>query len=212
MKSIDNNKHPLLILLSSPSGGGKTTLCRMLLQDFPDMFYSISCTTRDARSGEVDGKHYFFLSEEEFKTRIEQGFFIEYARVHNHWYGTPAEPIYKNLALGKDVLLQIDVQGADRIRNFLKSSSASSISFQQFVDIFIMPPSIEEIKVRLEKRGEDSRETIEKRLLNARHEMEQWDKYKYVVMNDDLMLAYQRLKAIITAEHCRVIKRDERNE
>ncbi len=201
-----NVEHPLLILLSSPSGGGKTTLCRMLLNEFPEMFYSISCTTRKMRPGEIDGKHYFFLSEEEFNNRAKNGFFLEYAMVHNHWYGTPAEPIYQNLARGKDVLLQIDVQGAERIRCFLKNNPSCSILPEQFVDIFIMPPSLEEIRMRLQKRGEDSNETIERRLINAEFEMQQWNKYKYVIVNDDLTLAYNKLKAIITAEHCRVIK------
>jgi guanylate kinase len=128
--------------------------------------------------------------------------------VHNYWYGTPAEPIYSNLALGKDVLLQIDVQGAERIRAFIKDSTSCPIIPQQFVDIFIMPPSLEEIKKRLERRGEDSKETIERRIVNAQRELEQWNEYKYIIVNDNLTLAYQKLKAIITAEHCKVLKKN----
>lgn len=195
---------PLCIVISSPSGGGKTTLCSRLLREFPSMVYSISCTTRAPRPGEVEGKNYYFLTEPEFKRRVKAGDFLEYARVHDHWYGTPKQLIEKALNEGRDALLVIDVQGAERIRALI-SGSASDILKTALVDIFVVPPNINALRQRLAGRGQDTEETIALRLANAEKEMACRDRYKYVIINDRLDDAYERLKNIIQAEHARVV-------
>ena len=168
------------------------------------MAYSVSCTTRAPRPGEVDGKHYFFLPEQEFRKRIEAGFFLEYAQVHGHWYGTPLHPIEQSLEAGKDVILAIDVQGAGRIRTLI-SGAALAILKMAFVDVFIIPPSIKVLKQRLEGRGQDAEETIRRRLADSEQELACWQGYRYAIVNDKLDEAYARLRAIIEAEHCRVM-------
>jgi guanylate kinase len=199
-KMVRDLSHPLCIVLSSPSGGGKTTLCARLLGEFPAMMYSISCTTRAPRPGEVEGNNYYFLAEPEFKRRVKAGFFLEYARVHEHWYGTPKEPIETALKAGRDVLLAIDVQGAERIRSLI-SGSASDILKASFVDVFIVPPSLDVLKRRLEGRGQDTAETIATRLAGAEKELACIDQFKHVLVNERLDAAYDRLRAIIKAEH-----------
>lgn len=164
------------------------------------MVYSISCTTRSPRPGEVEGKNYYFLNEPEFKRRVAAGFFLEYARVHEHWYGTPRQPIEDALRAGRDVVLAIDVQGTERIRSLIKGP-ASAILKQAFVDIFIVPPSIAALKQRLAGRGQDTEETIALRLANAEKELACRDRYQHVIVNDRLDQAYDRLKAVIRAEH-----------
>ena len=196
---------PLCLVLSSPSGGGKTTLCERLLEEFPALVYSISCTTRPPRPGEVDGKHYYFLTEPEFQRRVAAGFFLEYARVHEHWYGTPRQCIEDALQAGRDVILAIDVQGAERIRDLI-AGSAAAILKQAFVDIFIVPPSLAALKQRLAERGQDTEETMALRLANAEKELACRNRYKHVIVNDRLDEAYARLKAVIRAEHERAVK------
>ncbi len=191
---------PLCLVLSSPSGGGKTTLCERLLAEFPAMVYSISCTTRPPRPGEVEGKHYFFLTEPEFQRRVAAGFFLEQARVHEHWYGTPRQRVEEALRAGQDVVLAIDVQGADRIRTLI-AGSASAILKRALVDIFIVPPSLAALERRLAGRGQDTAETMALRLANAEKELACRDRYQHVIVNDRLDAAYERLKAVIRAEH-----------
>lgn len=197
---------PLCIVLSSPSGGGKTTLCSLLLAEFPATVYSVSCTTRPPRRGETEGRHYFFLAEPEFRRRIGEGFFLEYARVHGHWYGTPRRRIEQALLAGRDALLAIDVQGAERIRASIAAPAAdrtANLLQKAFVDIFIAPPSVETLRQRLQARGQDEPGVIRRRLLNAEREMACRDRYSHVIINDRLEDAYARLKAIILAERAR---------
>lgn len=194
----------LLIVMSAPSGAGKTTLCRRLLEDDPRLACSISCTTRAPRPGETDGAHYYFLSEPEFARRAEAGYFLEHAEVHGHRYGTPRGFVEATLAEGRDVLLNIDVQGAARIRTWVFGPAGEPLR-AAFVDVFVTPPSLEALAARLGGRGQDAADEIAKRLHNAAGEMRQWRDYRYLVVNDALEDAVARLRAIRLAEHCRVI-------
>ncbi|MFN2351214.1 MAG: guanylate kinase [Kiritimatiellia bacterium] len=194
----------MLLLLSAPSGGGKTTLCCRLREEFPDIFYSISCTTRRPRQGEVDGRDYFFLDMEEFRRRADRGALLESALVHDYAYGTPRAPVEEALRAGRDVLMDIDVQGAARIRDLLRREPQSLLG-RSYVDVFIMPPDEATLRRRLEGRAQDDAATIERRLHNALEEMRWLDQYQYALVNDNLEAAYDRLRAILLAEHCRVI-------
>lgn len=180
-----------LFILSAPSGGGKSTLCRALLTHFPDLQYSVSFTTRVPRQGEREGKDYRFISPPEFERMIEQGKWAEWAKVHGNYYGTSADDIENHLSVGRDVLLDIDVQGTAQILKRYPDS----------VSIFIMPPSMDELKVRLEKRGTDIRETIKRRLAEAENEIRQKDRYRHVVINDQLEHAIEVLIGIIRKYH-----------
>jgi len=180
-----------LFILSAPSGTGKSTLCRAILTHFHTLQYSVSHTTRAPRKGECEGRDYRFISLAEFERMIEQGKWAEWAKVHGNYYGTSADDIGNHLSAGRDVLLDIDVQGAAQI---LKR-------FPDSVPIFIMPPSMDELKVRLEKRGTDSRETIKRRLAEAESEIKQKDRYRHVVINDQLEHAIEALIGIIREYH-----------
>lgn len=195
-------KNPLLVVVSAPSGAGKTTLCRMLLHEFRRMAPSVSCTTRARRKGEVDGRDYFFLAAAEFNKRLRRKAFLETASVHGHCYGTPRGPVVKALARGLDVLMAIDVQGARMIRNAVENGTDKSLK-AAFVDIFVVPPSLNELKRRLLKRGQDNPEEISIRLKNAASEMRYWRDFRYVVVNDRLEQAYEEMRSIVIAEHCR---------
>ncbi|MEO2065726.1 MAG: guanylate kinase [Desulfurobacteriaceae bacterium] len=183
----------LLIVISAPSGTGKTTLTHMLLKEFPNMEFSISFTTRKPRPGEVNGKDYWFISREEFLRRIEEGDFLEWAEVYGNLYGTSKSQVLKALNEGKDVLLDIDTQGALQVKE----------NFPEAVLIFILPPSLEELERRLKNRGTDPEEVIEKRLKVAREEIKRAKFYDYIVVNDVLEVAYNKLKSIISAEKCK---------
>ena len=186
-----------MLAISAPSGAGKSTLCNKLVDDFPRIVYSISCTTRPPRGDEKDGEHYYFLSKKEFKTRIKNGEFLEYAKVHGNYYGTLEDTVLYTMEQGKHILLDIDVQGVAQIRESIKSLALNHPIRQGFVDIFILPPSTEELKRRLRGRGTDSNEVIQKRLHNAQTEMDQAGLYSCQIVNDDLELAYTELKEII---------------
>ncbi len=188
------------MVVSAPSGAGKTTLCERLLAEFTGMAYSVSCTTRPARPGEMDGRSYVFMDEPEFKRRIEAGEFLEHAEVHGCWYGTSRRDVEDALAAGRDVLMDIDVQGAASIRSLALAAPGSALG-RAYVDIFIMPPDIGTLEQRLRGRGKDSDDVIRKRLRNAVREMERQGEYRYSIMNDSLDKAYARLRAIIIAEH-----------
>jgi len=175
-------------ILSAPSGAGKTTLCRAILERFPDLGYSVSHTTRPPRPGEKDGVDYFFISTEEFQKRLEQNRWAEWARVHDNFYGTNADFLETRAAAGRDVLLDIDVQGA---RQILARYPEKTVA------IFIMPPSLTALKERLTGRSADSPEQIEKRLRNAADEMAQKDMYHHVIVNDRLAEAIGALVALI---------------
>jgi guanylate kinase len=188
---------PLLIVVSAPSGAGKSTLCERLVADFPKMVCSISCTTRDPRGQEKDGVHYYFLSKKEFKTRIKNGEFLEHAKVHGNYYGTLEDSVLFAMEEGHHVLLDIDVQGAKQLRESLARLDPRHPIRRGFMDIFISPPSIEELGRRLRGRGTDEEKVIQKRLDNAKAEMECASEYAYQLTNDDLEEAYADLKTII---------------
>ncbi|MEJ5360392.1 MAG: guanylate kinase [Desulfobacterales bacterium] len=178
-----------LFILSAPSGAGKTTLRRALLERLPDLAYSVSYTTRPPRATEVEGRDYHFVSREEFQEGIRRGRWAEWACVHGHYYGTSAEDLARELAAGKDVLLDIDVQGAAcLVRRFPDS-----------VTVFIEPPSLEELERRLRSRGTDSPEAIALRMRNAVREMAARERYRHVVVNDRLADAVDELVRILTA-------------
>ena len=185
----------LLLILSSPSGAGKTTLTRMLLQDKAlDLTLSVSVTTRERSSSEADGIHYHFISARQFEAMRTAGDLLESAEVHGNRYGTPRGPVEAILSEGRDLLFDIDWQGAQQLRDAMGDD---------VVSIFILPPSMRELKARLERRAEDSVATISARLENALKEIARWRQYDYVLINDDLQRAYSQILAIIGAERLR---------
>lgn len=188
---------PLMIVVSAPSGAGKSTLCDRLVAEFPRIVYSISCTTRAPRGEEQDGEHYFFLTRREFKKRVRNGEFLEHALVHGNHYGTLEDTVLFAMEEGHHVLLDIDVQGARQLRDSLSRLNPRHPIRRGFLDIFIAPPSLEELERRLRGRGTDSEPVIRKRLDNAREEMEHASAYAHQIVNDDLEQAYADLKAII---------------
>lgn len=184
-----------MLILSSPSGAGKTTLTRMLLQTKElDLTLSISVTTRPQRSSEVDGIHYTFITRKQFEALRDGDELLEWAEVHGNWYGTPREPVEMVLSQGRDVLFDIDYQGTQQV----KQKSAGDV-----VTIFILPPSMKELRARLERRAEDPPDVIAKRLENARNEIRRWTQYDYVLVNRDLQSTFKGLYAIVTAERRR---------
>ncbi|MDI6791620.1 MAG: guanylate kinase [bacterium] len=184
----------LLLVISAPSGTGKTTVCDRLISSSPDITYSISFTTRAPRAGEIEGKHYQFVSEERFKTLIRQGELVEWAIVHGNYYGTPRAPLEVSLSQRKVLVMDIDVQGGIQIRDKYKES----------VLIFIIPPSLEELKLRLQHRKTDDEETINKRLLGAKEELKYASCYDYYLVNHQIDETVNKLKAIIAAEKCNI--------
>jgi len=194
----------LLLVVSAPSGAGKTTLCARLLEAFPGMVRSVSCTTRAPRPGEVNGQDYVFIDAEEFQRRIAADNFLEYAQVHGESYGTPRLPVVQALRAGHDVLLIIDVQGAERIRQLMADPAAGDLR-RAFVDIFIVPPDMATLRQRLTGRGQDSPDDIERRLKNAAREMAGAPRYQYRIVNDRLEDALARLLAVVRAEHGRLV-------
>ncbi len=196
-------QRPLLLVVSAPSGAGKTTLCDRLRAEFPEIVYSVSCTTRPPRAGEINGVHYTFLEAADFERRIAAGAFLEHARVHGHLYGTPRAPIADALAAGRDVLMDIDVQGAAAIRAVVARAPAEDPLRRAYADVFIEPPSLAALRARLEGRGQDAPEAIERRLRQASEEMARAGEYRYIIVNDRLEDAYDALRSIYIAEHCR---------
>lgn len=184
------------LVISAPSGTGKTTLIRMLREEFPRLRYSVSCTTRAPRQGERDGVDYHFLSREDFLRRRDEGFFAEWAEVHDNFYGTPLAPVRDTLREGGDVLFDIDVQGARQLK----------ASLPEAFRIFILPPSREELRRRLRQRGLDSEGVMRRRLANARDELREAAGYDALIVNDRLEDAYAQLRAAygaaVLAPHC----------
>ncbi len=190
-----DDRRGLLIILSSPSGAGKSTLARRLRAWDPSIIFSVSATTRPPREGEVDGQDYHFLSDRDFKAEVAQGGMLEHAHVFGNFYGSPRGPVEAAISAGKDVLFDIDWQGAQQIRN-------SSLG-QHTLSIFLLPPSIAELRRRLESRGKDSPETIAKRMQKSWDEISHWDGYDFVLVNDDLDATEEKLRTIVTATRLR---------
>ncbi|WP_246717221.1 guanylate kinase [Oricola nitratireducens] len=188
----------LMLVLSSPSGAGKSTIARNLLETDNGLELSVSVTTRARRASEIDGVHYHFLSQREFERLRDSDDLLEWAEVHGNFYGSPREPVERAMAEGRDILFDIDWQGAHQLAEKMRTD---------VVSIFILPPSMAELKVRLHRRAEDNEETIAKRLKNAAAEIEQWRSYDYVIVNDDLDRAYDAVLAIVKAER---LRRDRR--
>jgi guanylate kinase len=189
------SRRGLMLILSSPSGAGKTTLTRDLLSDRAlDLTLSISVTTRARRSSEVHGIHYNFVSKDEFIKLRDRDDLLEWAEVHGNFYGTPREPVDKVLSEGRDMLFDIDYQGTQQV---LEKAAADAVT------IFILPPSMKELKARLERRAEDAPDVIAKRLDNARNEISRWPMYDYVIVNEDIQRALHEVKAIVIAERLR---------
>jgi guanylate kinase len=189
------SRRGMILILSSPSGAGKTTLTRMLIEDSAlDLTLSVSVTTRKQRSSEVDGIHYRFIDGSEFERMKAAGELLEWAQVHGAGYGTPRAPVEKVLAQGRDMLFDIDWQGASQVRERLGDD---------VVSIFVLPPSMRELRARLDRRAEDTASSIRARFESARREIERWRDYHYVVVNDDLKRAYSDVTAIVTAERLR---------
>lgn len=198
---MSSKQKPLLLVVSAPSGAGKSSLCNRLIEKFPRMIYSISCTTRAPRGSEQNGVHYHFLSEEEFCKRAAAGEFLEHALVHGNRYGTLKQTVYDALAQGLDIIMDIDVQGAQQIRRACAAMDNDDVIRQSFVDIFIAPPSMEELRRRLCGRSTDSAEVIEKRMRNAADEMKHQTHYQHTVINDIFERAVNELEEIIAREH-----------
>lgn len=185
----------LLIILSSPSGAGKSTLTRRLRDWDPAIRFSVSATTRAARTGEEDGRDYHFLTDPAFKRMVADGDMLEHAHVFGNFYGSPKAPVAHAIDAGADVIFDIDWQGAQQIAN--------SPLNQHVLSIFLLPPSISELRHRLETRGQDSAEVIARRMTRSWDEISHWDSYDYVLVNDDLDVTEERLKTIVTAERLR---------
>ena len=190
---------PLFLVVSAPSGCGKSTLIDMLQQEYHDFVDSVSCTTRAPRGEEVDGEDYHFMAKERFEALLREDAFIEHAKVHDNYYGTLKAPIEEVLAEGNSMILDIDVQGARSVRECVRRLPDDDPMKAGYVDIFINPPSMEELRSRLEGRGTDSPATIERRLANAEGEMARAGEYMHRVVNDDLGMCYRRLCDLIDA-------------
>lgn len=194
----------LMFVLSSPSGAGKSTIARNLLDtdgrnnaDAP-LTMSVSVTTRPRRGSEIDGVHYHFISRSEFERMRDSDALLEWAEVHGNFYGTPREPVEAAMADGRDMLFDIDWQGAQQLDEKMRAD---------VVSVFVLPPSMRELKSRLQRRAEDSQDVIERRLANAREEIKHWREYDYVLVNDDLDRAFDAVRSILRAERLRRARR-----
>ncbi len=196
MSAVDQSftaveRRGLMFVLSSPSGAGKTTLSRMLVSETPDLRMSVSATTRAMRPGEIEGRDYFFVDQLRFKTMADTGELLEWANVFDNRYGTPRAPVEAALADGKDVLFDIDWQGTQQLRDRQPND---------VVSVFILPPSVQALEHRLHTRAQDSDEVIRGRMKKAGDEMSHYDAYDYIVVNDNIGLAFEAVKAILRAE------------
>jgi guanylate kinase len=189
----------LMLVISSPSGAGKSTIARNLLDKDKNIGLSVSVTTRPRRQSEIDGIHYHFISKRDFERLRDSDALLEWAEVHGNFYGTPRGPVEDAMAAGRDMLFDIDWQGAEQLQDKMKAD---------VVSIFILPPTMEELQSRLNRRAEDTEEVIKTRLLNSRAEIEHWRDYDYVILNDDLQAAFEAVEAIVKAER---VRRDRRH-
>jgi len=188
----------ILFVVSSPSGGGKGTLIQRVLKKIPNLSYSVSFTTRPPRSGEVDGREYFFVPQEKFEQMAAENEFLEWANVHGKLYGTSSKQVLQQISAGRDIILEVDVQGAASVRSLVPDS----------VSVFILPPSFEVLKQRLEARGTDSPEELELRLRNAPVELDDYSAFQYVILNENLDQAADQLAAIVYAERARLVRQE----
>jgi len=188
----------ILFVVSSPSGGGKGTLIERVLNKVPNLSYSVSFTTRAPRNGEIDGREYFFVTTEKFEQMIAANEFLEWAHVHSKLYGTARQQVFLEISEGRDIILEVDVQGAASIRALMADA----------VSIFILPPSFEILRQRLQSRGTDSSEELELRLRNAPTEVNHYAAFQYVIFNDDADRAAQQMAAIVHAERARLSRQE----
>ena len=188
------SKKGVLLVISGPSGAGKGTICKALLEKHKDIYLSVSATTREPREGEVHGVNYFFTTKEDFLKKVEEGDFLEHAEVYGNYYGTPKSSVQKMLDEGRDVILEIDIQGALKVKE----------NWEEGIFIFILPPSMEELKQRIIKRGSETPESLMTRFKSAYKEINYISKYNYAVVNDEIDTAVAKLEARIAAEKGRV--------
>ena len=198
---MTKTRRGLLIILSSPSGAGKSTLSRMLLDWDPSLRFSVSATTRDPRSGEVDGREYYFKTYNEFEKLIVSDGMLEHAKVFDNYYGSPKEPIESAVSKGIDVVFDVDWQGGQQIRT---SSMKDDV-----ISIFILPPSISELERRLNARGQDSIEVVASRMSKSKDEISHWNEYEYLIVNNDLQQSFEALKSILIAERTKQARRND---
>jgi len=185
----------LMLVLSSPSGAGKTSIARELLKRDSEITMSVSATTRQRRPGETEGKDYFFVDEQQFKTDVNKGLFLEYAQVFDHYYGTPLKPVQDTLAKGRDVLFDIDWQGTQQIKAKAR---------QDLVSVFVLPPSTKELERRLLSRAQDSAEVVAGRMARAADEMSHYPEYDYIIVNHELEASIEAVHTILRAERLRI--------
>ncbi|MCR4944300.1 MAG: guanylate kinase [Clostridium sp.] len=190
-----NNNRGILIVISGPSGAGKGTICKALLEKHKDIYLSVSATTREPRQGEVHGVNYYFMTKEEFKGKVQENDFLEWAEVYGNYYGTPKSKVEEMLDSGKNVILEIDIQGALRVKENCGEDG---------VFIFILPPSMKELKQRIINRGSETPESLMKRFTSAYKEINYISKYNYGVVNDTVDAAVSKIENILAAESCRV--------
>ena len=194
----------VMIILSSPSGAGKTSIARALVEENKNFLFSVSATTRKSRPGEVNGREYHFLTVDEFRERINDGQFLEHAKVFGNLYGTPLEPVVESINDGKDLIFDVDWQGGKQIR----SSSLSKF----VISIFILPPSIKALQERLMKRAQDSSETVKDRMTKSIGEIMHWKEYDYVIVNNNFEQTLHEVKSIITSEKLRRVRNSQLEE
>ncbi len=194
----------VLVILSSPSGAGKTSIARALVEENKNFLFSVSATTRKSRPGEANGREYHFLTVNEFRERINDGQFLEHAKVFGNLYGTPLEPVMESINDGKDLIFDVDWQGGKQIR----SSSLSKF----VISIFILPPSIKALQERLMKRAQDSSETVKDRMTKSIGEIMHWKEYDYVIVNNDFEQTLNEVKSIITSEKLRRVRNSQLEE
>ena len=194
LEEMKANRRGIMVVLSSPSGAGKTTLTRMLLKENPDMAMSVSATTRQPRPGEKDGEDYYFISKNKFTDMVDADEFLEHAKVFDNYYGTPRAPVEQALGDGRDVVFDIDWQGAQQL---------TQAAADDLVKIFILPPNMVELEKRLRTRAQDSDEVIAKRMSKSENEISHWAEYDYVIVNEDVDVAMNELRTIVASERMR---------